>query len=58
MSKSYACPDCRRPLVRVDRRCKQPLRAVGGASLDLRPGLAPRVKCSCGKTLVLLEGKL
>lgn len=55
----YKCPACRKPAAKVDRR-RTDRRPVGmnGASVHLNPGVAPRVRCSCGHLLILMKGKL
>ena len=52
------CPGCGHKVLKRDRRCKQPLRPLNGAVLELdEKGLkAPRLKCRCGKVIIFLKG--
>ena len=57
-AKTYDCPRCGKTCAREDRRRKEPLRAAAGCALHLWPKEAPRVKCACGNTVVILKGEL
>lgn len=54
----HVCPGCRRYTVNEDRRRKGDgrLRPVNGAELILAARQAPKVRCACGHTTVLLRG--
>lgn len=54
----HTCPACKKIVAKEDRRRKQPLYALPGAVLTQRDHEAPRVKCACGKVLILLKGAL
>ena len=52
------CPGCKMIILREDRRRKQPLREMNGAVLTLDQRQAPRIRCKCGKLVVLLKASL
>lgn len=54
----FLCNRCRKVILKVDRRRRQPLVAQEGAILIQDPKVAPVVKCSCGLTTVFMKGAL
>lgn len=54
------CENCRRLVLKTDRRRKigHQLIAMNGAELENFPRQAPRLRCMCGRVIVLLEGRV
>lgn len=55
----YKCPECGK-VVAMEGKSKKTynLTAVGNARLVLHEKSAPKVRCSCGKSIILLKGSL
>ena len=59
-SNVIKCPNCQTILAKEDRRIKKRsnLVLVHALSLDQPAKQASRIKCPCGKTIVLIKGSL
>ncbi len=60
---NVSCPACQRLVARSDKRRKNEqqagwLRSVKGSKVRAIPGLAPRITCPCGHTVILLKGSV
>ena len=57
MRTEHKCPRCGKAIAREGRKDGL-LRPVGGASLSTHGdvGQAPRVRCPCGRVIILLRG--
>lgn len=59
----YKCPNCRKMVARdgktetEDGETIEIVIPVRGARLETREREAPRVKCVCGKTVIILKGE-
>lgn len=56
-----SCPGCKKVMAREDGRKKgRPgaLTPMPGVTLSAPSKLAPRLKCVCGRVLILLKGSL
>ena len=53
----HVCSACKKVIARQDGRRKNSghLALLSGAKLMLRKGEAPRLRCSCGKVMILLS---
>lgn len=56
----YSCPSCRKVVAKEERRKHShgSLVKVGDAQLVIRSGEAPKVRCSCGKCIILLKASV
>lgn len=57
----YSCPRCNKVLAREDiglRSIGESLFPTNGTKVEVKPGQAPRLVCTCGKVLLLMEGRL
>jgi hypothetical protein len=54
----FACPGCARVVARFDRRRKEALVVVAPATMQSSAEAkeAPRVRCACGKSIVVIRG--
>ena len=57
---NYHCPACRKLIAREDRRRVEGarLKAMSGAILIQYEKEAPKLRCPCGKLIILLKGSL
>lgn len=56
---TYSCPHCNKTIAQDNPDMEQiefPIVAVGKAVLSLALNRAPRVRCECGKLVILLKG--
>lgn len=56
----HKCPSCKKNIAREDnRRIKKGVMIpLAGARITQNIGEAPRIKCLCGKVIILLKGSL
>lgn len=55
----YRCPGCKKKIAKEDRRkSNQVLKPLAGASVFIRKNEAIRIKCLCGKVIIILKGSL
>lgn len=58
MIKELKCQKCQIPIMKEDRRFKQPIQALNNAILEIKGTQAPRIRCQCGQIHILLRGSL
>ena len=60
MALVHSCPKCRRMMAKQDRRVKKHdgIIPFKGVNLTVKENEAPRLKCSCGKVIILLKASL
>lgn len=56
MSVQYKCPGCNKVVAKEDRRRRVSLVVVPPATMIQSHQQAPRIRCECGKAIVLLKG--
>lgn len=57
----HKCPSCSRVIARSRSKrtgAGQRLEPLPGVALEVKTGIAPRLKCWCGRVLILLKGAL
>lgn len=56
MTVQYKCPGCNKIVAKEDRRRRLSLVVVSPATMIQTHQQAPRIRCECGKAIVLLKG--
>lgn len=55
----HVCPACKSPVASVDSSDGIPkLISLNDAIITVQEDRAPRIKCSCGRVMILLKGTL
>jgi hypothetical protein len=57
----HKCPNCRQPVAKEDRRRRWPNSMTPAAGVTMSEPArdqAPKFRCSCGKAVILMKGKL
>ena len=54
----HKCPGCSKVVAKEDMRftAQRKVKSMQGATLILEEGNAPKVRCRCGRILILLRG--
>ncbi len=57
---NFVCSSCKRIVGRENKEAPpgEELTVLEGAVLEVRTNEAPRIKCNCGRTMILLKGSL